>query len=300
VDLRVKIKDREFSNPVGVASGTFGYAKEYELLVDLNSLGAIYTKAVTPEPRKGNAHPRMVETPAGMLNSIGLANVGVQDFMAKKVPFLDSLNPATVVNVSGAQIEDYINVVETLEASPGIWGYEINVSCPNVKEGGMAFGTSPKMVAFVTQELRKRTDRPLIVKLSPNVTDITEIALAAEGAGADGLSLINTLRGMTIDTRTKKAHIPNKIAGLSGPAVLPVGIAMVYQAAGVVKIPVVGLGGIHHPDHAIQYLLAGASAIQVGSGLFVDPRLPEKVLLGIKEYMDEQKFHSIKDFHGHL
>jgi dihydroorotate dehydrogenase (NAD+) catalytic subunit len=226
--------------------------------------------------------------------------VGVQEFVEKKIPFLDSLKAATVVNVSGAQTEHYIHVVEALEPYPGIWGYEINVSCPNVKEGGMAFGTSPKMVSYVTAELRKRTERPLIVKLSPNVTDIAEIAKAAEGAGADALSLINTLRGMTIDTRTKKAHIPNKIAGLSGPAVFPVGIAMVYQAAEAVKIPIVGLGGIHSPDHAIQYLLAGASAIQVGSGLFADPKLPEKVLQGIRDYMIEENFLRVEDFHGHL
>ncbi|MFW6254275.1 MAG: dihydroorotate dehydrogenase [Chitinivibrionales bacterium] len=281
MDLSVQIGNKKLPNPIGVASGTFGYGSEYEALVDLNSIGAIFTKAVTVEPRPGNDIPRMVETPAGMLNSIGLANVGVEKFITDKMPFLEKLPCAIIPNVAGSTEEEYLEVLERLEANIDVFGYEINVSCPNVKHGGLAFGTEPKMIERLTSELRKRTDRPLIIKLTPNVTDITVIAKAAEQGGADAVSCINTLVGMVIDVQKRKPVLPAKTGGLSGPAVKPVGIAMTYRVSRAVSIPVIGLGGIMDTDDALQYLLAGACAIQIGTATFVDPSIPHTILQGI-------------------
>jgi dihydroorotate dehydrogenase (NAD+) catalytic subunit len=300
MDLSVKIGGKTLVNPVGVASGTFGYGSEYEKLIDLSRLGAIYTKAVTLEPREGNEVPRIVETPSGILNSIGLANAGVDAFLREKLPALGKnlQTCAIVANVAGATEEEYAKVVERLERATAIWGYEINLSCPNVKHGGLAFGTDPQQIERFTKTLRALTQKPLIIKLTPNVTDIAGIAKAAEAGGADAVSCINTLVGMVIDTRTKKSVLPLGTGGLSGPAIRPVGVAMTYRVSRAVKIPVIGMGGIMAADDALQYLIAGASAVQVGTGTFVDPSIPIKVLEGIKEYLKKENIGSIKDLHS--
>lgn len=284
MDLRVKVGSAFLPNPVGVASGTFGYGSEYEKLVDLSALGAIYTKAVTLQPRPGNDIPRIVETPSGLINSIGLANVGVERFLAEKVPFLSGLDCAVIANVAGSTEEEYCRVVEMLESCGAMFGYELNVSCPNVKHGGLAFGTDPRLVERLTSLLKKLTGKPLVVKLTPNVTDISVIAKAAEQGGADAVSCINTLVGMAIDVRAKKPVLPAGTGGLSGPAIRPVGVAMTYRVSRAVRIPVIGMGGIMSADDALQYLLAGASAVQIGTGIFVDPTMPAGVLAGIEEY----------------
>jgi dihydroorotate dehydrogenase (NAD+) catalytic subunit len=296
MNLEVRIGKKTLPNPVGVASGTFGYGSEYESLIDLSRLGAIYTKAVTLEPRFGNDIPRIIETPSGIINSIGLANVGINRFIEEKVPYLQNLPCAIIANVAGSTEDDYRGVVEKLETCEGIWGYEINVSCPNVKCGGMAFGTDPSQIERLTSLLRQKTDKPLIIKLTPNVTDITVTAKAAEAGGADAISCINTLVGMVIDTKKKKPVLAMKTGGLSGPAIRPVGVAMTYRASHAVKIPVIGMGGIMCADDAIQYLLAGASAIQVGTGTFVDPKIPSEVLTGIEKYADQEGLSCIADF----
>lgn len=300
MDLSLSIRGQKLANPVGVASGTFGYGKEYSDLVDLSKLGAIYTKAITPLPRLGNPNPRLVETPGGLLNSIGLANVGVQEFIKGKMPFLAKAGAACIVNVAGALESDYVEVIEALEPVAGVWGYEINVSCPNVKHGGMALGTDPKLVEAVTKQLRALTNRPLIIKLSPNVTDITATAKAAENGGADAVSCINTLVGMLIDIHEKKTVLPLGTGGLSGPAILPVALAAVYRVARKVSIPVIGIGGITRWEDAVQFLLAGASAVQVGCGTFADPRLPEEVAAGIEAYARDNNLKAIADFHQFL
>lgn len=298
MDLTLRLRELTLSGPVGVASGTFGYAKEYEGLVDYSRIGAVYTKAITPEPRVGNPAPRLVETPAGMLNSIGLANVGVNEFIAHKMDFLRKIPSSVIVNVAGAVNEDYERVVEALEDVPGVDGFEINVSCPNVKHGGMALGTDPKLVAAITRSLRARTNKPLILKLSPNVTDIGSTAEAAEAEGADAVSCINTLIGMVIDLKTKKPVLPFGTGGLSGPAILPVAVAAVYKVSRRVKIPVVGIGGITRWEDAVQHLLAGASAIQVGCGTFANPKLAQEVYDGIVAWAWEEGISSLADFHA--
>lgn len=295
VDLSVRIGNKVLPNPVGVASGTFGYGSEYEELLDLSCVGAIFTKAVTLKPREGNEIPRIIETPSGILNSIGLANVGIDRFISEKVPFLRKLPCAMVVNVAGSTEEEYLEVVKRLEAVDGIWGYEINVSCPNVKHGGLAFGTDPVQIERLTSSLRRLTERPLIIKLTPNVTDITVVARAAESAGADAVSCINTLLGMVIDVKKRKPVLAMKTGGLSGPAVRPVGVALTYKVSRAVSIPVIGLGGIMNADDALQYLLAGARAVQIGTANFVDPQVPRMVLEGIREYCADQGVGSVGD-----
>jgi dihydroorotate dehydrogenase (NAD+) catalytic subunit len=298
MELTLKLRNLVLPNPVGVASGTFGYAKEYDGLVDFGRIGAVYTKAITPEPRVGNPAPRLVETPAGMLNSIGLANVGVEKFIADKMDFLRKIPSKVIVNVAGAVDSDYERVVEALEGIEGVDGFEINVSCPNVKHGGMALGTDPKLVAGITKSLRARTTKPLILKLSPNITDIGSTAEAAEAEGADAVSCINTLVGMVIDLKTKKPVLPFGTGGLSGPSVLPVAVAAVYKVSRRVKIPVIGIGGITSWEGAVQHLLAGASAVQVGSGTFANPRLAQEVHDGILAWAWEEGIQSLADFHA--
>ncbi|MCL2183417.1 MAG: dihydroorotate dehydrogenase [Chitinispirillia bacterium] len=300
VDLSVKIGSKLLPNPVGVASGTFGYGREYEELIDLKDIGAIFTKAVTVAPREGNTPPRIVETPSGILNSIGLANVGVDKFIADKLPFLKTVPCAVVVNVAGSTEDEYHQVIEKLESAndDGIWGYEVNVSCPNVRHGGLAFGTDPAQIERLTSTLRKMTKRPLVMKLTPNVTDITVIAKAAEAGGADAISLINTLVGMVINVKEKRSALGMITGGLSGPAVRPVGVALTYKASRAVSIPVIGMGGIMTADDALQYLLAGASAVQIGTANFVDPHIPRAVLEGIRAYCVEQGLGSVGDIRG--
>ncbi|HCX97213.1 MAG TPA: dihydroorotate dehydrogenase [Spirochaetaceae bacterium] len=303
LNLSVRIGSLIMPNPVGVASGTFGYGEEYDELVHINALGALYTKAVTLEPREGNPPPRLVETPMGLINSIGLANPGVEKFLREKLPSLRTRLCPIIVNVAGSTEDDYIQVIERIEAHlastdsgrPGIDGYEINVSCPNVQKGGMSFGIDPRLVERLTHSLRQKTSRPLIIKLSPNVTDIAEIARAAEAGGADAISCINTVVGMVIDTEKMKPAIAMGTGGLSGPAIRPIGVAATYKVGKAVRIPVIGLGGITNASDAIQYLLAGALAVQVGTALFSDPRAPLKVLDGIIEWMKRHSVHSVSD-----
>ena len=295
--MTIPIGTKKLSNPVGVASGTFGYGSEYEKLIDFTCIGAIYTKAVTLAPRPGNDIPRMVETPSGMLNSIGLANVGVERFISEKMPYLSKLPCAIVPNVAGSTRDEYLAVLDRLEECCDVWGYEINISCPNVKHGGMAFGTDPILVEQLVLSLREKTRRPLIIKLTPNVTDISDIARAAESGGADAISCINTLVGMVIDVQQKRPVLPGKTGGLSGPAIRPVGVAMTYSVVRAVNIPVIGIGGIMSADDALQYLLAGAWAIQVGTGNFVDPSITTSVLTGILSFCEQEKCSCIKDLH---
>lgn len=297
IDTTVKIGNATWHNPVGTASGTFGYGPEYRKLVDIDRIGAIYTKAVTVHPRKGNPTPRLAETPSGLLNAIGLANVGLDEFIKTKTPFLKKVKSAVIVNVAGSDGDDYKEVVRRLNEVDTIDGFEINFSCPNVKKGCLAFGTDPHAVEQLTGELRQLTDKPLIIKLTPNVTDITQIAQAAEAGGADAVSCINTLLGMAIDIRKKQPILANKTGGLSGPAIKPVGVAAVYRVSRAIKIPVVGIGGISNGEDAVEYLLAGASAIQVGTGTFTHPEAANDILDYIEQYMQENNLQTIDDFH---
>lgn len=299
-DLRVSIAGKILPNPVGAASGTFGFGDEFEGLTDITSLGAVYTKAVTPEPRAGNAPPRLTETPAGMINAIGLANPGLEIFLREKVRILEKLPCPAIVNVAGEVEADYLKVTEAMNEVDGVWGIELNVSCPNVDRGGMAFGTDPKVLEALTGAVRKVCSKPLIVKLSPNVTDISETARAAEAAGADALSCINTLTGMKVDVDRRLPVIPRGTGGLSGPAIRPVGVAAVWKVSKAVGIPVIGLGGISSANDALEYLLAGASAVQVGTVLFSEPDIPGRILRGIRQYMVREGFDRIADLHGYF
>ncbi len=301
IDLGCRIGGKSLSNPVGVASGTYGYGSEYEEHLDLTGIGALYTKAVTIRPRSGNPTPRIVETPAGLINSIGLANVGLDQFISEKLPRFEALPCAVIANVAADFPEEYAEVVaglETADTRELLWGYEINVSCPNVKAGGVSLGTVPAQVERTTQLVRAATNRPVVVKLTPNVTSIAEIARAAEAGGADAVSCINTVIGMAIDIREKKTVLPAGTGGLSGPAILPIGVAATYRVARAVHIPVIGMGGIMSAGDAIQYLLAGASAIQVGTANFVDPWVAPGVGDGIREYAENAGFKTIADFHA--
>jgi len=297
MELSVKIGNKKMPNPVGVASGTFGYGSEYETLIDLSQVGAIFTKAVTLQPRAGNDIPRIVETPSGMLNSIGLANVGVERFLREKVPYLSTLPCAVIANVAGSTETEYLKVLERLESAENLWGYEINISCPNVKHGGLAFGTDPVQVEQLTRNLRTQTTKPLIIKLTPNVTDISVVARAAEQGGADAISCMNTLVGMVIDVTKKRPVLPNKTGGLSGPAIRPVGVALTYRIKRAISLPVIGIGGIMNADDALQYFLAGASAVQIGTANFVDPQTAKKVLNGIIEYCSNEGYQSVNAMH---
>ncbi len=300
VQLNTKIGSLELKNPVMTASGTFGYGTEYADFMDINRLGAIIVKGTTLNPRQGNPYPRMAETPSGMLNAVGLQNKGVDYFVDHIYPEVRKFQTNVIVNVSGSSIEDYAqcaSIINTLDDIPAI---ELNISCPNVKQGGMAFGVKPESAAQVVSAVRKAYDKTLIVKLSPNVTDITEIARAVEGAGADSISLINTMLGMAIDAERRKPILSTVTGGMSGPAVKPVALRMVWQVAKAVKIPVIGLGGICSATDAIEFLLAGASAIQIGTANFIDPAVSEKVVDGIEEYLTRHGFNSVEDIIGAL
>ncbi|MDE6207527.1 MAG: dihydroorotate dehydrogenase [Muribaculaceae bacterium] len=280
-DMSTQLGDLVLSNPVMTASGTFGYGFEYEDFMALDNLGAFIVKGTTLEPRQGNDYPRMAQTPAGMLNAVGLQNPGVEHFIEHTWPRYGALESKVIVNVSGAKIEDYVRVAELLAPLEGLRAIELNISCPNVKQGGMAFGTTCDGAASVTRAVRDAWPRHLMVKLSPNVTSITDIALAVEGAGADSVSLINTLMGMAIDIERRRPMLSTVTGGMSGPAVKPVAVRMVWQVAKAVKIPVVGLGGIASAADAIEFIMAGASAVQIGTYNFVDPsaagRIPAEI-----------------------
>ena len=284
-------------NPVMTASGTFGSGQEYGEFVDLNKLGAVVTKGVANVPWPGNPTPRVAEVYGGMLNAVGLQNPGIELFCKRDIPFLKQYDTKIIVNVCGHTSEEYIEVVERLADEP-IDMMEINISCPNVKEGGIAFGQDPKAVEAITKEVKKRAKQPVIMKLSPNVADITVMAKAAEAGGADALSMINTITGMKIDINRRKFVLANKTGGMSGPAIHPVAVRMVYQSAQAVNIPIIGMGGIMNADDAIEMILAGATAVSVGTGNFVDPHTTEKVVAGIEEYMKKYQVDDIKELIG--
>jgi len=297
MNLNVNIAGVELSNPVMTASGTFGSGAEYSEFVDLNRLGAVVTKGVANVAWPGNPTPRIAETYGGMLNAIGLQNPGIDLFVERDIPLLKKYDCKIIVNVCGKTIRDYCEVVERL-ADEAIDLLEINISCPNVKEGGIAFGQNPKSVEEITREIKKYAKQPVIMKLSPNVTDITETAKASEAGGADALSLINTLTGMKIDIHKRAFAIANKTGGMSGPAIKPIAVRMVYQVANAVKLPVIGMGGITNGEDAIEFILAGATAVSVGTANFMNPTATIDVLEGIEEYMRQYNVENITDLIG--
>ena len=299
-DLRTSIGKLELANPVMTASGTFGYGTEFADFVDLNRLGGVIVKGTTLHHREGNPYPRMAETPAGMLNAVGLQNKGVEYFCEHIYPTIKDYKTNMIVNVSGSVIEDYVATAERINALECIPAIELNISCPNVKQGGMAFGVTAKGAEEVVRAVRAVYDKTLIVKLSPNVTDITEIARAAEAAGADSVSLINTLLGMAIDAERRRPVLSTVTGGMSGPAVKPIALRMVWQVAKAVKIPVVGLGGITNGADAIEFLLAGASAVEVGTANFIDPAVTGKIVDEIDAYLNRHGFSSVRDIIGAL
>ena len=298
MNTQVTLAGVTFKNPVMTASGTFGSGMEYSEFVDLNRLGAVVTKGVANVPWPGNPTPRVAEVYGGMLNAIGLQNPGIDVFMERDIPFLKQYDTKVIVNVCGKSVEDYVEVVERLGDEKAVAMLEINVSCPNVKEGAIAFGQKADALYGITQEIKKHAKQPVIMKLSPNVTDITEMAKAAETAGADALSLINTITGMKIDINRRKFAIANKTGGMSGPAIKPIAVRMVYQAAHAVKIPIIGMGGIANAEDAIEFILAGASAVSIGAMNFVNPYTTVEVVEGIEAYMKKYGVENITDLIG--
>ena len=299
-DISVNIGNLFFKNPVLTASGTFGYGEEFHDFINLDSLGGIIVKGTTLLPREGNPYPRMAETPSGMLNAVGLQNKGVDYFINNIYPRIKDLKTNIIVNVSGSMIEDYVQTAEKLNALDNIPSIELNISCPNVKEGGMAFGTSCSSAETVVKAVRKAYKKTLIVKLSPNVTDIASIAKAVENAGADAVSLINTVLGMAIDAERQKAVLSTITGGLSGPCIKPIALRMVWQVSKAVKIPIIGLGGIMNATDAIEFILAGASAVQIGTANFIDPQISIKTIQGIEEYMDRKGIKCLGEIVGKL
>ena len=299
-DLRVTIGGMELANPVMTASGTFGYGAEFSNLTDLGQLGAIVVKGISLAPRPGNPPPRIVETACGMLNAIGLENVGLEQFIRGKMPFLRTCASKLIVNILGDSIEEYAVLANELSAVEGVHGLEVNISCPNVKKGGVAFGTVPDMAAAVTRAVKDASTLPVIVKLSPNVTDVVAMARAVEAGGADAISLINTLIGMAIDAHSRKPKLANIIGGLSGPAIKPIALRMVWQVASAVTIPVIGIGGISTAEDAIEFLLAGATAIQVGTANFYRPNATGDIIAGIEAYLRRCNEPSVRDIIGGL
>jgi dihydroorotate dehydrogenase (NAD+) catalytic subunit len=300
VDLSVIIKGLQLKNPVLTASGTFGYGEEFEDFFDLGFLGGFIVKGTTLSPRQGNPYPRMAETPSGMLNAVGLQNKGVDYFMSDIYPRISKYDTNIIVNLSGSQISDYVEGAAKLNELDKIPAIELNISCPNVKQGGMVFGTNCNSAYDVVTAVRKVYKKCLIVKLSPNVTDITEIARSVEGAGADSISLVNTLLGMAINAETRKPVLSTITGGLSGPAIKPVALRMVWQTYKAVKIPIIGLGGIMNATDAIEFILAGATAIQVGTANFIDPSISIKIINGIEDYLERHNIKTIKEITGGL
>ncbi len=299
-DLTVDIGGLELQNPVMTASGTFGYAREFDHYIDLNRLGGIIVKGLSLKPSKGNPPPRIVETDCGMLNAIGLENVGIDGFITDKLPFLMTLRPPTIANIYGKTVEEYARLAERIEPFDGVKGLEVNISCPNVKEGGVAFGSDPKIADKVVKAVREKTTKHLMVKLSPNVTDIALMARVAEDAGADALSLINTITGMAVDLSTRRPKLANVTGGLSGPAIKPVALRMVWQVAQVVKIPIVGVGGIMNATDALEFMMVGATAVQVGTANFVNPGSTMAILDGMQQWLQQEGLDNVNQLIGTL
>jgi len=300
VDLSIDLAGLHLNNPIIAASGTFGYGEEFERFTELRRIGGICVKGTSAQPIDGNLPPRLFPTASGMLNSIGLENVGVDAFIRDKMPFLRSADCAVFVNVFGFNEDEYAEVVDKLNACEGIAAYELNISCPNTKHGGMVFGQSPQLTQELTKMLKARSRRPVIVKLSPNVTDITELARSAEDGGADALTVANTFLGMAIDTDTFRPRIQTITGGLSGPAIRPITLRMVYQCSHAVKIPIIGLGGITKTEDAVEYLLAGAAAVQVGTANFFNPKAPLDILRGLDKFLQSKRLKSVSDLVGKM
>lgn len=299
-DMSVQIAGIDLRNPVMTASGTFGYGQEFAEYVDLEKIGAFVTKGLSLKPRAGNPTPRIVETPGGMLNAIGLQNVGIDAFIEKKVPFLRSVNTPAIANFFGNTIDEYAELAGRLDAIPEIAALEVNISCPNVKQGGIVFGTDPKCAADVVSACRRAAKKPLIVKLSPNVTDVVAMAQACADAGADSLSLINTLTGMAIDLGRRKPVLANITGGFSGPAIKPIALRMVWQVARAVKLPIVGIGGIMNATDALEFILAGATAVQVGTASFINPGAAGEIAAGMEKWLIENGIASVNELIGAL
>ena len=299
--LSVKIKDIVFKNPILTASGTFGYGDEVGKFIDIEKLGGVVTKSVTLHPREGNPQPRIAETSSGMLNSIGLANLGVEEYCKSKLPYLNQLNTNFIINIAGYAIEDYVKTLQILEANNGSHsGYEINISCPNVKEGGMEFGVCPEVTEKLTYEMRKLTDKLLIMKLSPNVTDIVSIAKAAENGGADAVSAINTVIGMSIDINTRKSKLFTNIGGLSGPAIKPIALANIHKLYSAINIPIIGIGGISSAKDVIEFILAGAHLVQIGTRNYINPNTGVEIANELSVYCKNNNFNNISDLRGKM
>jgi len=300
VDLSINIHNLELKNPVTTASGTFGYGEELTDFFEMGLLGGIFIKGLTLKNRDGNPYPRMAETSSGMLNAVGLQNKGIEHFIEHIYPRIKDFDTHIIANVNGSTIEEYVELTERINELDRITAMELNISCPNVKEGGMAFGVSCPSAIAVTEAVRKVYHKPLIVKLSPNVTDIAEMAVAVEGAGADSISLVNTFLGMAIDAETRKPLLSTITGGLSGPCIKPIALRMVWQVYNAVKIPVIGMGGIMNTSDAIEFILAGSSAIQVGTANFIDPMIPVKIIKGIEEYMEKHGVKEVQELVGAL
>ena len=298
MDLSVRIGGLHLKNPVMTASGTFGYGEEYAEFLDLSLLGAVVVKGLSLLPKEGNPPPRIVETASGMLNAIGLQNIGIERFIREKVPFLRTYDTNVIVNFFGDSVDEYVAAAERLSSVDGIHGLEMNISCPNKQAGWCIFGTDPRVTSEVVGAVRKATKLPLIVKLSPNVTDISLMAKVAEDAGADALSVINTLAGMAIDIRTRRPKLANRTGGLSGPAIKPVAVRMVYEVYKAVKVPIVGMGGIMYAEDAVEFILAGASAVAIGTANFIHPAATTDILEGIKTYLSEEKIGTVSTLTG--
>lgn len=297
-DLTVRIGNLILKNPVIVSSGTFGFGEEFENFFDLNQLGAIIPKGISLKPMKGNPPPRIFETEGGIINSIGLQNPGYREFLKKKFPYLKNINTHLILNIFGNTPKEYVELARRFDQIQGISGLEMNLSCPNVKKGGLFFGTEPKMTYQLVKEVRKATKLNLIVKLTPNVTDISLIAKSAEDGGADAVSLVNTFRAMAINIHTRKSELGNIIGGLSGPAIKPIAIRMVWEVSHKVKIPIIGMGGIMKAEDAIEYILVGASAIQIGTANLINPKTGQEVIEGIKQYLIQNKINQIQELIG--
>lgn len=298
INMSVKIGRLKLKNPIMTASGTFGYGEEYADYVDLNKLGAVVVKGLSLKPRAGNPPPRIMETPGGMLNAVGLQNIGVEAFISEKLPFLRKFDTKVIANIYGESYDEYKKVAQKLTAAKGVHAVEVNISCPNVQKGGLSFGADAKTAAAVTRKVKEATDLPVIVKLTPNVTDITAIAVAVEKAGADALSLINTITAMSVDIFTRKPHLKNITGGLSGPAIKPVALRMVWQVLQKVSIPVIGIGGIMNAEDALAFLMLGAKAVQIGTANFINPQATMEVIGGIKRYMEMTGIKNISKIIG--